>query len=318
MLKVLDLIQEESWDDAIRSSINGTLFHTRRFLSYHGDRFVTSERFVGFAGVKKGILARFSFIIENREGVRTLLSPYGASYGGLVFSRLPSYSEADGVAQALIALFQEFDVDEAYLTFPIAACCVAALDTATFALSHRGFILDSRDVTSIYKRGLSKPSERVRRSAAKARKLGVNLSWEPPLDDVWRVVDATYRKHGVPPTHTREDFAKLQELCSSDIRACAAYYDGKPAAALGLFRLTESVDSAFYICHDPELQQSQALSLLVLECLDQLPDSVSYFSFGTSTYYMQPRHNVFEFKDSFAKIGQYRETYLWRRCDQKR
>ena len=37
-------ISADSWDRLGAASIDGTLFHTRRFLSYHRDRFADGER----------------------------------------------------------------------------------------------------------------------------------------------------------------------------------------------------------------------------------------------------------------------------------
>jgi hypothetical protein len=31
--------QAAAWDDLVARSVNGTMLHTRRYLSYHGDRF---------------------------------------------------------------------------------------------------------------------------------------------------------------------------------------------------------------------------------------------------------------------------------------
>ena len=31
--------QAAAWDDLVARAVNGTMLHTRRYLSYHGDRF---------------------------------------------------------------------------------------------------------------------------------------------------------------------------------------------------------------------------------------------------------------------------------------
>jgi len=77
--------------------------------------------------------------------------------------------------------------------------------------------------------------------------------------------------------------------------------------------LTDNVESAFYICSDPATSKTQALSLLIKEKLDSLESGVDYFSFGTSSYDMIPRMNIFEYKENFTKIGMFRDTYLWKR-----
>jgi|688.fasta_scaffold118918_3 hypothetical protein len=314
LVKAVDLGGEpaDEWDRGIESSVNGTLFHLRQFLGYHGDRFAQTARFYGFASRGK-ILARIAFAVIEQEGRRVFVSPYGGSYGGIVFAQHPSLRDAIGITDSLINLFDLLGVEEAFLANPIAASYQGSLDTASFALIFRGFSIAIRDVTSVFVRGLSVPSERARRSAKKAMKLGVKIDWSPPIEDYWKVMMATYRKHGVPPTHTFENILSLRTLLGERIRFPVAYFEGEPAAAIGCFRVSRILDSAFYICQDPELQHSQALSLLIAEQLEKLDEEVKCFSFGTSTYDMQPRHNIFEFKENFTKIGVFRETYSWRK-----
>lgn len=311
--EVVDLSEESEvdWDTAIERSVNGTLFHLRKFLAYHINRFSGREYFVGFQ-VRGQIVARLCFSVVKRDGLRLLLSPYGASYGGLVFMRPPAFQEAIAVTDALIRLGREMLVDEIHLAYPIKACLRASLDTADFALLNRGFELSVRDITSVYVRGTSKISDRGRRSAQKAARLGVTLDWDPSLADFWQVVEATYSKHGVPPTHSVEEFDTLRHLLGSRITLCVAHVDGYPAAALGCFRLTHQVDSAFYICSDPYQNKTQALSFLISERLARMDADVSYFSFGTSSYEMVPRENIFQFKENFTKIGMFRDTYTWK------
>jgi hypothetical protein len=314
LVKAVDLGGEpaDEWDRGIESSVNGTLFHLRQFLGYHGDRFAQTARFYGFESRGK-ILARIAFAVIEQEGRRVFVSPYGGSYGGIVFAQHPSLRDAIGITDSLINLFDLLGVEEAFLANPIAASYQGSLDTASFALIFRGFSIAIRDVTSVFVRGLSVPSERARRSAKKAMKLGVKIDWSPPIEDYWKVMMATYRKHGVPPTHTFENILSLRTLLGERIRFPVAYFEGEPAAAIGCFRVSRILDSAFYICQDPELQHSQALSLLIAEQLEKLDEEVKCFSFGTSTYDMQPRHNIFEFKENFTKIGVFRETYSWRK-----
>jgi hypothetical protein len=301
-----------TWDDAIEHSINGTIFHRRQFLAYHGGRFSGRERFVGFR-LRGEIIARMAFaIVERKEGL-ILLSPYGASYGGIVFSRLPSFQEALAITDAFLGFCDDMEIDEAHLANPIKACLRAPLDIVEFALLHRGFQLTIRDMTSVFVRGKSQLSERGRRSTKKASQLGVTIDWNPDFADFWHVVELTYAKHGVSATHSAEEFCRIRDLVGERVSICVAYFEARPVAGLGCFQLTDNVDSAFYICSDPAMSKTQALSFLIKEKLDSLESGVDYFSFGTSSYEMIPRMNIFEYKENFTKIGMFRDTYSWKR-----
>jgi len=128
-VEVADLAGEidSDWDIAIEGSINGTLFHLHRFLAYHERRFAGHEFFFGFR-LRGETIARIAFAVVERETGRVLLSPYGASYGGLVFSRLPSFQEALAITDAFLSLCVDMKIDEAHLANPIKACLRAPLD----------------------------------------------------------------------------------------------------------------------------------------------------------------------------------------------
>ena len=70
------------WDKFVDNSINGTIFHKRSFLSYHGNKFDLG--LLSFSLDNK-IIAGIVFHIDNNK----LISPKGASYGGIVFLAVP-------------------------------------------------------------------------------------------------------------------------------------------------------------------------------------------------------------------------------------
>ncbi len=304
----------DEWDDFIASSGNGTIFHTRKFLQYHENKFKDREFFIGFKQSKK-LVACISYSIEERNGVRTLLSPYGASYGGFVFADAPSYKTVELVIENFLEHIQSLKIQEVYLAFPIEACSKFCQDTIFSVLLGNGFVSSVRDLTSVYvKHNEGKFSKRARRSFLKAQKLGVEYHEDAPFEDFWKVVNATYKKHGVPPTHSAKEYQKLNSFFGNKISWKVCYLNGTPISALGTFRITNSVDSAFYLCQDPKYQDSQSLSYLIISYIKALPKNVSYFSFGTvTTYEMKPRYNVIEFKENFSKIGMFRETFLWKK-----
>src|SRR5438876_11138995 len=83
----------DQWDDDVDRSVNGTLFHLRRFLAYHGERFRGSERFLLVLD-GDSLVAQIPVAITDEPNGRLLRSPYGASYGGFAFRRYPTFSQA--------------------------------------------------------------------------------------------------------------------------------------------------------------------------------------------------------------------------------
>jgi Acetyltransferase (GNAT) domain len=304
----------DAWDPFIRSSFNGTLFHERAFLAYHGRRFEESERFLVFAEKGKPLAALALGIVEE-DGRRVARSPYGASYGGVVFHGPLTYERSRAIAEMLIAFLREADVTSLILTAPHALLATAPLDTFQFALLEAGFVTLARDVVSAALLGgpaSSEVSERARRSARKAEQSGVSVRFQAPVGDFWRTVESTFAKHGSPPTHSREEFAWLIDRLPGRVQTAVAYADGEPVAGLGEFRLNERVQSSFYICQDPARQELQALSLLLVKALDRArQDGCQVYDFGTSTVGMQARPNVWAFKENFTRVGVFRETLGW-------
>ena len=99
------------WDSFVDQSINGTIFHKRKFLAYHGDKFKGKEHFLV---VLKGteVVAQISLaFLEGPDGKVEAKSPYGASYGGFVFSHCPSYGEGREIASLLTAYLRDAGAD---------------------------------------------------------------------------------------------------------------------------------------------------------------------------------------------------------------
>lgn len=80
---------EEAWDNFIDNSVNGTLFHRQRFMSYHAEGKFTDASLLFYEANR--LLAVFpAAIMTAADGKKILKSHPGTSYGGLVFdSALP-------------------------------------------------------------------------------------------------------------------------------------------------------------------------------------------------------------------------------------
>ena len=107
LIRKYSALDETNWDDFIQSSLNGTIFHLRKFLSYHINRkfidhsllFIKNNLIISiFPAVE---------IMENNEKV--LYSHPGASYGGFVYNDI-SYADAEEI----INLTDSYCIDNNY------------------------------------------------------------------------------------------------------------------------------------------------------------------------------------------------------------
>jgi hypothetical protein len=302
-----------NWDSFVEHSANGTLFHTRRFLCYHGDRFRNSERYLI---IKKGddVVGQIALSIQIENNVTTANSPYGASYGGVVLRRVMSYGDATKIVVNLIDWLQQNNIDQFKLTFPLDIFANDSHDTFKFVFLENGFRSVNRDICSVIK--LKEDIEyllsgKTRNVIKTAIKRGVKIMLDTPLEKFWKLVEMTYNRHGKNPTHTQDELRRLMQLFPSKIRTHTAEFEGASIAGICEFTLNKRVESAFYFCRNPEFDRLQGLSVLVENALQRAKAlGFVFYDFGTSSLNMLGRANIFSFKEGFGSTGVFRETFL--------
>lgn len=302
----------KKWDDLISQSINGTIFHKRTFLSYHGDKFKDKEKYlVVLDGTNP--LAQISLSIDGKVAK----SPYGASYGGFVFQKLLSYHEGKEVVECLIRYLKKERIRQFRIIMPPAYCSKYSLDTFYFNLMENGFKSINRDIENVVCFS-QEPIEqqaatRGRRMAKKALSKKIQIQTKTnSLKDFYQIMEKTFKKHGQNPTHSKEELNTLIKLLPGKIYFDIAYKDDMPIAGIGFFEVNQRVNSSFYLCQDPAFQNYQGQSLLILEALKRTQkEGFLFFNFGTSSINMVAKENIFTFKENFSKTGFFRETFEW-------
>jgi len=319
-IKRYDPALEEVWNRFVEHSNEGTIFHRLDFLRYHGERFSQFEHHLAWY---KGqtIFGIMPMAIFDKEDGRVACSPYGASYGGPVFQKPLNYADSHQVVSSLLNYLTELEVTTCTLTLPIPCCYAKYSETFRLVLLEHGFRCTNRDISSVVCLSGDKPiSEEMRpharRMARKARKAGIVPVHRGKVADFWVVLEKTFKKHGVKPTHTLEEFRWLCGHLPERVYVDVAYLDEVPVAGIGFFVINKRVNSSFYLCQDPKFQTVQALSLLIYEALVRCQQGgFDWFDFGTSSIRMQGRGNLFRFKESFGAVGLFRETYVWHFAD---
>jgi hypothetical protein len=306
----------DRWDDDIERCVNGTLFHRRDFLAYHGDRFAGAARDLVLLDGETPV-AWLPMAVEAVEGRRVARSPYGASYGSFAFATAPTYARAAEAVAALLAYLEAEGVTRCLLTPPIACCADEPLDTFAFTLLEAGFGSVNRDVSSVVRLPADRPvaeavTGRARWSARKAEAAGVEVVRGAGVEDFWAVMTSGYLDRGRRPTHQADELRLLTKLVPDRVWFDVGVLDGQPVAGVAHFLVTPSVDSSFYLCQDPAHADTQAVSLLLLRAIeDSQAAGRRYFDLGTSTAQMVARPNIFMFKEAFTRTGLFRETFEW-------
>ncbi|MFI8383577.1 GNAT family N-acetyltransferase [Pseudomonas sp. NPDC079086] len=306
------------WDDFVESSNDGTLFHQMRFLRYHGNRFSDSEHFLSIQRKQKRI-GVWPLALVERDGELCALSPYGASYGGPALREALGLSACRDVIGAAVAYVASAGAKEFRVTLPLRACSRVYTETFRFALMEAGFACVNRDVSSVipldpnlteFAQVESHRSEWERR-ARKASKSGVVVRRGAPIEHFWQVLDVTFAKHGMKPTHTFEELQWLVSELPESIFFSCAYLDEKPVAGVCYFVQNRRVVGTFYLCQDPQYQATQAQSALLLDGFQHAQEmGYIWMDLGTSSVQMKAYDSIFRFKETLGAVGQFRETYV--------
>jgi len=107
----------ESWEDFVALSNNGTIFHTRKFLSYHPpDRFKDCSLIFREGNSITALLTACLVVSDEKQ---TLVSHKGASFGGFVHRKDLSLKQAFDLTETLSRLlFSERDIQNCYNSIP--------------------------------------------------------------------------------------------------------------------------------------------------------------------------------------------------------
>jgi hypothetical protein len=304
----------EEWDHFVRQSNNGTIFHLRRFLSYHPEgRF--KDHSLLFTG-PKGLLALFPAAEQQVNGQRHLISHPGASYGGLVTPIGLTFQNSYDLVQSLIDYGKGEDFQRITLTLPPTIYNRRLSNYVDFALLQHGFSYHRREVSSILfleqtpEENLAKFTAASRRAAKKARYSGVEVAFSDDMATFYDILlHNLKRRHNVQPTHALHELIQLKELFPEEIHLLAAFLDTRMIAGITIFRASPDVTLAFYISHDEAYQQYRAVNLLFYEMIRWAIDQrFRYLDFGIFTVFMKPNFGLARFKESFGSSGMFRDT----------
>lgn len=299
---------KEIWEDFVEKSSNGTIFHKRRFLSYHPPKRFTENSLVF---KDNNIISLFPAVDFN--GI--LSSHKGASYGGFVFKENITLKETYEIVDALLnyAIKSRFKGIE--ITFPPMIYYTRPNNYFEFVLMTKGFKFRKRELSS-YIPVLEEPfdifKQEARTAVRKAIKSGVSIVLSEDLKEFYKILEKNLSmRHNVKPTHTMEELLKLKKLFPDKIWLNAAFYKEKMIAGTLIFEVNPRVGLAFYISHDEEYKHLRPVNLLFYETLKLFYlKGIKYLDLGTFTLNMVPNMGLGRFKESLGGRGIFRDTYF--------
>jgi hypothetical protein len=275
-----ELRHAEAWDSFCKEAANTTFLHTRRFISYHGERFKDLSVLVMDAGKLVGVFPA----AEATSNPGMVASHPGITYGGLVHDGKLAGNRMVEVLEAVVQHYaKEGYRGLLYKPLPYIYATVPSQDDlyALFRLGAQRVRCDlSCCIDLIARRSVS---ERRRRALKKAQ-AGVKLANNPSLlGDLWSVVEQNLaRKHNASPIHSFEEMVLLQERFPENIKVRCALINGIVEAGVVFFN-SSRVWHAQYIAASEAAYQVSALDAVFDEAIvEALNCGARYFDFGTS------------------------------------
>jgi CelD/BcsL family acetyltransferase involved in cellulose biosynthesis len=301
----------ERWDELVAQAPMATFLHTRRFLSYHGDRLQdASVLLTDEHGALRGLLPA---ALDPADAQRVVSHP-GATYGGLVHDGGVYAEEVRDALRAVFAHYAERGLRALrYKPVPHIYHRTPSSDDV-WALSALGATrVGSALSCAIDLAARRTPTQRRVRSLKKALRGGIEVSEDPVLTGAfWPVLESTLeRRHSARPVHSLEEIELLRGRFPDAIRLVAGLLDGEVVAGIVLFR-TPRVVHVQYMASSERGMRVSALDAVAERCIELAEDEgARYFDFGTS---MEDRGDELQpglhrFKAEFGGGGVIHESY---------
>jgi len=312
--KIFDESFKTEWERFVENSENGTLFHTRKFLSYH-----PSGRFTDHSLIIKSrdrIKALFPAAALTLDKDKTLISHRGASYGGFVYHDL-GIRDAFACVETLKNHAREHGFTRIILTPPPLVYMKRYSNYLDFALLQNGFRYMKREISSVLQLPASVDhvlpifKSEARTATRKSIKSGVEIRPSEDYDRYYAILERNLSmRHQVNPTHTLDELKKLVALFPDKIHLWGAYVDGTLIAGVVNFICNEDVILAFYIADDKAYQQYRSVNNLFYHIFQwAVEQKFRFYDFGIFTVNMEPNWGLGKFKESFGARGLFRDTF---------
>lgn len=301
----------QAWDRFCENALNATLLHTRRYLGYHGDRFVDESRIIAD---EKGRVVGLFPAAKDPDDESCIVSHPGITYGGVVHDgRLGG----ERMLEAFNALADDYASRGyrrlIYKAVPHIYHRVPAQDDlyALYRLGARRFRCDLSSAVNIHNR-LPK-NERRRRAFRKAAKAGVEIrEGREYIEPLWRVLrENLAHRHDAKPVHNENTINLLADYFPEHIRFVTGWCDGELVAGVVIY-FAGPVRHAQYIAASERGHAVNALDAVFENCIRQAQEEgANWFDFGISNEQQGEFLNdgLYAFKSEFGGGGIVHEFY---------
>jgi hypothetical protein len=302
---------EQRWDAFAENGWNFGLMHTRRFLTYHGDRFQDQSLWIrSNDGALLGVLPAAT----DPGDPETVTSHPGATYGGIVHGGALIGEQMMAAIGTCAEHYRQRGFRRLrYKAIPYVYHRIPAADDL-YAFFRFGARCYRRDLSATI--ALDQPPklhERRRRGLKRAERAGIRLEWGfDALDRYWEVLsERLSERHHVQPTHTLAEIRLLIDRFPQLIECCYASVGGRLEAGVITFG-APSCSHAQYITSSERGFETSALEPVFESVIARArQQGMRYFDFGNCNE-DQGRYlnqGLYKYKIEYGAGGMVYEAY---------
>jgi Acetyltransferase (GNAT) domain len=301
----------DAWDRLVETAPMATFLHTRRFLSYHGDRFKdASVVLFDENGAARAVLPA---ALDPDNPARVISHP-GATYGGLVHDGRLNGQRAREALAAICGHYAGLGIRALlYKPVPYIYHRSPSADDV-WAIAELGARRMAGDLScAIDLSGRRTPSQRRLRSLDRAQRNEVAVSDDPQSTPAfWAVLQsALERRYSARPVHTLDEIEELRSRFPDEITPVVAVHRGNVVAGTVLFKMPR-VWHTQYLATSDEGMAVSALDVVIEHCIEKaVAAGTRYFDFGISPGAGRRGLNagLYRFKAEFGGGGVVYEQY---------
>lgn len=311
----------DEYEKFIENSINGTIFHERKFISYHpSDRFNDCSLMI-YKGEK--LIGIFPAAILEKNNIKILKSHPGTSYGGLVLKDNLPYSHIDEIFDSIELFCRENNIKFIEFRHSPRIFLNNPLDQVEFVLLHRNYIREAEELSTCYNLENIKylnekeyldyynnnSKTKVKQNIKKA--ISYNLTFkfisdENEINEFYFILENNLKKYSTKPVHSLDEIKKLFELYPNRIKIPVVEYENKIIGGFLIFNINKNGWHIFYSALDYENLKYKPIHYCLFKLKKHLSElSFKYLNYGISTENSGKyiNHSLLSFKESFNGLG---------------
>ncbi len=310
---------EKKWDAFVQTARNGTIFHTRKFLSYHPAERFTDASLLLMDG--ENIVGLLSAASKDDNGKKMLVAHPGASYGGLVVDSTASVEDTGVMMDAVL----EYAKKEKFAGVSLLRLAPASLQTMysedqLYWAFQKGFTMTrcemdgAIDVSRLAEKDiLESLNGKCRNMVRQAERAGITVKLSDDFKTFWPILEGVLKgRHGTKPTHTYEEIQKLHDLLPEGFRLLAAYEGKQMVGGIVLITINSGALYTLYMAQEYASQQKHPMHVLLTEAIRlaiQEKRRVLHLGVSTEDGGKKINEGLFFFKESFGCKPVRRESW---------